>query len=79
MPTLICCLKAVIRWCCALQTIPQTGFSIYQKTKRRVVFLDLPQTIFIEKKWSHYFFSSYPIYVYVCNSSTFEIRLISQP
>ena len=28
----------------------QTGFSIYHQTKRCVVFLDLPQAIFIEEK-----------------------------
>ena len=28
----------------------QTGFSSYHQTKRRVVFLDLPQAIYLSKK-----------------------------
>ena len=43
-----CCLS-----CCSFsrqsENHTQTGFSIHHQTKRRVVFLDLPQAIFIEK------------------------------
>ena len=71
-PPLICCFKIVIRWCCALQTIRRLAFLFSTKLKGASRSWNLQQAIFIEKKkWSHYFFNSYSMYV--CNSSTFEI------
>ena len=62
----------MIRWCCALQTIRKLAFLFSTKLKEVLLSWNLPKAILIEKKWSYYFFSSYR--VYVCNSSTFEIR-----
>ena len=63
LPTpLICCLKIVIRWCCALQTIRRLAFLFSTNLKHALSSWNLPQAIFIEKKkWSHFFFSSYPM------------------
>ena len=62
LPTpLICCLKIVIRWCCALQTIRRLAFLFSTNLKHALSSWNLPQAIFIEKKWSHYFFGSYPM------------------
>ena len=78
LPTsLICCLKIMIRWCCALQTIRRLAFLFSSNLKHALSSWNLPQAIFIERKWSHYFFSSFPIYL--CNSSTFEIQWMNQP
>lgn len=73
LPTpLICCLKIVIRCCCALQTIRRLAFLFSAKLKDASHSWNLPQAIFIEKNGVIISFSSYPMYV--CNSSTFEIH-----
>ena len=69
--------KTVIRWCWALKTIRKLAFLVITKPKDASCSWIYPRQYIYRKKLSHYFFSSYPIYV--CNSSTFEIRLINQP
>ena len=46
---LISCLKIVIRWCCALQTIHRLAFLFSTKLKDVSRSWNLPQAIFIEK------------------------------
>ena len=61
LPTLlICCLKIVIRWRCALQTIRRLAFLFSTNLKHALSSWNLPQAVFIEKKINHYFFGSYP-------------------
>ena len=48
-PFLICCLKIVIRWCCALQTIRRLAFLLSTKLQDASRSWNLPQAIFIEK------------------------------
>ena len=50
LPTaLICCLKIVIRWCCALQIIRRLAFLFSTKLKGVLLSWNLPKAIFLEK------------------------------
>ena len=53
---LISCLKIVIRWCCALQTIRRLDCLFSTKLKDVLLSWNLPKAIFVGKKWSYYFF-----------------------
>ena len=56
LPTpLICCLKIVISWRCALQTIRRLAFLFSTNLKHALSSWNLPQAIFIEKKMEPFF------------------------
>ena len=48
-PDLLLCLKIVIRWCCALQTIRRLVFLFSTKHKDVLLSWNLPKAIFTEK------------------------------